>query len=110
MNGLKRRIDRLEKAAMPRKEKPIRICIQDYDQTSEQAMKAAGIEPDDDALTVFVIKWCTGKEHEGDVNHQEPTGNIDRQIEQLKRDLLAEGMTAQELAEIEAKYHDTKNG
>ena len=72
-------------------------------------MKRAGISKldDGDDLIVFVFKWVSGH---SDLPMAKPkTSQIDAQIEQVKKELLADGMTAQEISEIEAKHRDTKS-
>jgi hypothetical protein len=104
----KLRVDKLEKAISDIQfaQGGIRVCFQEHGQTQAQAMEGAGIEPDDNALTIFVMHWSE-KPLPGDMPYPENTAPtnlqaIDRQIEQVKRELLENGMTGRELAEIEA--------
>ena len=57
IGGLERRVTNLEKASRVGRDKPIRICFQEHWQTKAQAMQTAGIAPDDDSITVFIVKW-----------------------------------------------------
>lgn len=89
MGGLERRVTKLEKKAGVGQIKPIRVCIQWYGQTKAEAMKAAQIKPDDNSMTIFLVRFA--RSHEGHILHEEkpkPTlSEIDVQIQQLRTQL-----------------------
>ena len=82
----KLRVDKLEKAISEIQfaQGGIRVCFQEHGQTKEEAMAAAGIEPEDNSLTIFVMHWSE-KPLPGDMPYPD-TGtpanrhDIDRQI------------------------------
>ena len=100
MNGLKRRIKRLERVARPGREKPIRIVFQDAGETSAETMKKAGIKPDDESLTVIIIEWASGHEPgyplynhlaaEKAAETQKAVTEIDSELQQLRSELNKE--------------------
>ena len=63
VDGLKRRVTKLERDARAGQERQLRLVFQEANQTEEQAMAAAGVEPDDAFLTVFIMRWSNSHEY-----------------------------------------------
>ena len=113
------RIKRLEKSISEIRlaQSGFRVCFQEHGQTQTQAMEAAGIDEDDNALTIFVMHWSE-KPLPGDMpypgNTVTPANrlDIDAKIARLKDELRADGMSGRQLAELEGKLHalQAKNG
>lgn len=106
----KQRVDSLAKGIAEIKfaRGEVRICFQEFGQTKEQAMAAAGIEPDDDCLIVFIIKWCraTHEPLHRELSEAKPKPTLEQinsEIEQVKKELLVEGLSGREIAEIETE-------
>lgn len=62
--NFKQRIDKLSKSIdeIQFAQGGIRVCFQELGQTKEEAMATAGIEPNNNALTVIVVKWASSHE------------------------------------------------
>jgi hypothetical protein len=94
----------------------LKIIFKEARETEAEALTKAGVEPDDDSLTVFIVKWAT-KPLPGDMLFDQDTitpepkqktvADIDKKINELKADLLKDGFSALQIAEIEA---DSKKG
>ena len=113
--NFKNRIDKLGKAIgeIRLAKDGFRCVFRNPEETSEQCLARHGLEKDFPGLTVHIFKWASGEG--GLPNHAVPwsttpktetVSEIDSEIEQVKKELLADGMTAQEISEIEEKHRD----
>lgn len=95
VNGRLKRIE----AAMERKglgeSGTPRICFKEADETPEEAMRKAGIDPEDEDLVVTVFKFS-------DETTLPMYESIDQKIEKLTRELESEGYTREEIDEMTA--------
>ena len=115
MNKLLSRMKRLEETFEAKKPtSQVRYCFKLPDETKEQAITRAGINPDTEDVIVIVLKWVDPKDPEYPLyktrKKSETVAAIDEKINALKNELLKSGeLTAQQVAELEAKHHDTKS-
>ena len=120
MNGLKRRIDRLERVARAGQERPVRVVIMKYGETEAEALKRANLFPEPDDMVIYIIKFCKS-EIEGSTLHEtkpESIADINAKISEIKAELKQGGMSELEIAEAMAgaspledleETHDTKS-
>jgi len=96
----KQRVDRLSKSIneIQFAQGGIRVCFQEHGQTKEEAMAAAGIEPEDNSLTIFVMHWAT-KPLPSDIlfgrntvtpEPKKSLAEIDSELQQLRSELNKE--------------------
>jgi hypothetical protein len=97
-----RKIKRIEKTIeeMTGGGNEFRLVFMEPNQTKEEAMAAAGIQEDAPGLTVIICRWVTGDEYQYPGNQKKAENAIDKEIHQLEQELLKDGCTPQEIAEI----------
>jgi hypothetical protein len=112
----KSRLDRLSKgiAEIKGSKEGLRILFKNSNETTEECLARNAIKDSSEGFNVIICKWAEG-EPDYPINQPAaaeglPTGDkpqsvesdIDREISDLKKELISEGISEAELAEISA--------
>ena len=100
----KGRVDRLSKAIdeVAGTGDEYRYVFKEPDESEEQCLARYGLSRDPPGLTIFIIKWASGDEHQYPGNQEKTAAKpdisaIDKEIQQLKTELLEDGLSELEI-------------
>jgi len=98
-----RMLTRIKKAeeAINSREKPFRFVFMDAGETEEHCLKRNDFDPEEDGLTVFIVKWAEGFPDMPFRTENSPAPpTVDEEIEQLLVDLQQQGLSQEDIEKM----------